>query len=713
MKRLTSFAALLLLGQLLLAQPPAEQRHLRLTLPRDCDTRAVAALVSIDRRSGDTLYLHATPQQEQQLAAMGLRPEAIAATTSSAVRGNEMATTVDELTADWARYPTYSTYRQLLQQLASAYPSLCRLDSIGQSVQGRQLYMLRITQMDDTSMHKPKFLYSSTMHGDETTGFVLMLRLAHHLLAEYGRNDSISELLNTVQVFICPNTNPDGTYASGDNNVSIPTRSNANRIDLNRNFTHPMSERPFGEPLQPEALAMMRLAELHQFAMGANLHGGAEVICYPWDYWYTSERIHPDDAWFRAVCRAYADTVHAYAPASHFVDRDNGITHGGDWYPITGSRADYMNYYHSCREFTIEVSATKCPNASTLPLYWQWHRRALIDMVFAIRTGLHGTVSNRHGQPLRARIGIVGLDADGSAVSSDATTGVFHRPIAPGAYSMCVEADGYRPHVQSIEVEPYAHIDVVLDRPQVAFSVVDATLAPIAHARIALGPDTLIAALDGTAIFYDVPYGVKLAYSVSAEGYVPLADSIVVLDDTTLQIQLRVLPQVAFSVVDTTHAPIAHARIALGPDTLIAALDGTAIFYDVPYGAKLAYSVSAEGYVPLADSIVVLDDTTLRIQLRVPLQPPQPNPQPSAQPVGTAPLAQLWPNPFGDELRIVLPSANVQRIDIYSAQGQLVHTCVSQQGTATWRPAPHLPRGTYWLRVVYRTRCSVQIVVYQ
>lgn len=105
---------------------------------------------------------------------------------SNAAKAVSMATTPAQM-AGWDRYPTYSTYVAMMQQWAADFPTLCRLDTIGTSVNGRLILSMELTaNPSDTSL--PQFFYSSTIHGDEVTGYVLLLRLIDTLLRGYGTN---------------------------------------------------------------------------------------------------------------------------------------------------------------------------------------------------------------------------------------------------------------------------------------------------------------------------------------------------------------------------------------------------------------------------------------------------------------------------------------------------------------------------------------------
>jgi hypothetical protein len=188
-------------------------------------------------------------------------------------------------------------------------------------------------------------------------------------------------MVNNMDIWINPLANPDGTYAGGNNSVNGATRYNANFVDLNRNYPDPDDgPHPDGNPWQVETIAFMDFAEGRDFVMSANFHGGAEVVNYPWDTW---SHFHADDNWWQYVSREYADTVHDNAPFGYMNYLNNGITNGYAWYEITGGRQDYMNYFHQCREFTLEISDIKLLPANQLINHWNYNYRSICSTIWS------------------------------------------------------------------------------------------------------------------------------------------------------------------------------------------------------------------------------------------------------------------------------------------------------------------------------------------
>lgn len=399
----------------------------------------ITRVISIDNVKGDTVYAYANFDEFTRFAQLGYSVTILPNPGSLIMP--KMADSPGMLT-DWDSYPTYTAYVAMMDSFAINYPSLCQIVNFGTTNQGRALLIAKISANVSVEENEPEVLYTSSMHGDEVTGYVLMLRLINYLLTNYGIDTAATTLINNMEIWINPLANPDGTYRTGNNSVSGAIRGNYNGIDLNRNFPDAaMGAHPDGNAWQVETQAWMTFAAQHSFALSANFHGGAEVVNYPWDCF---SRLHPDNTWWVSVSRQYADTVHNHAVSGYMNYLNNGITNGYAWYPVYGGRQDYFNYFKGGRECTIELSDTKLLPAAQLPAHWEYNYRSLINYLRNALYGVRGLVTDAStGLPVAATVWVLGHDADSSRVFTDPQVGDYHRMIAPGTWNLKFTAPGY------------------------------------------------------------------------------------------------------------------------------------------------------------------------------------------------------------------------------------------------------------------------------
>ncbi len=401
--------------------------------------KQINSFLSVDRKTADGYEAYASLAGFRKFLEMGIPYQLIE-------RSPVKKSLSTEFPGNWDTYPTHEQYGRFMLGIGQAYPGICRLDTLGQSVNGRDILAMKITDRPDLREPEPAFVYSSTMHGHETAGHVILLRLIKSLCSGYGEDTLITRLVDNIEIWINPLANPDG-YPD--------KRFNANNIDLNRNFPGLMVPWPDYPPIQPENLAQMEFLDRIYMVMGANIHGGEEVINYPFD---AREFLHADDAWYRRTSREYTRQARERSfPVLYMSGFDEGVTNGWQWYSIEGSRMDWVNYHNHGREVTLEVSRQKSPPAEDLPLYWHWNHPSLLRYMEQSLFGIHGMVRDRDsGSPVRASLCIPGHDAYNSSIRSDSITGYFARPIEPGTWDLEITAEGYEPAV----------IDGVLVRPE-------------------------------------------------------------------------------------------------------------------------------------------------------------------------------------------------------------------------------------------------------
>lgn len=265
-----------------------------------------------------------------------------------------------------ADYPAPEEVARELNGIAQSAPQLTRLFSIGKSVQGRDLLVMKVSANAGQNDNRPEFKFIANMHGDEIVGREVMILLIKDLVSNYGKDKFITELLDKTQIYIMPSMNPDGAAAG--------TRGNANSVDLNRNFpdfsTNDNQDRADGRAIETQAV--MNWEATRKFILSANFHGGAEVVNYLWD---TTGEKHPRLQWLQSLALGYSKLAPYIFASPTF---KNGITNGYEWYEVNGGMQDWSTYYRNDIQFTVELSNEKWPNYSKVDYYYKQNRAALL-----------------------------------------------------------------------------------------------------------------------------------------------------------------------------------------------------------------------------------------------------------------------------------------------------------------------------------------------
>ncbi|MDR2868575.1 MAG: carboxypeptidase regulatory-like domain-containing protein [Bacteroidales bacterium] len=372
-----------------------------------------------------------------------------------------LATSYNDWKSTWDKYPNYTTYLAIMDTFKTKYPQWCTVETVLANTPGNHKILVAHLGVQNPQVPKPSVLYSSTMHGDEVTGYYLMLRLIDYLLSNANTDAQVQNILNNVDLWIVPLINPDGTYYTSNNTIGTsPTSTRSNRAgdDINRSFPDMTYSLNGGTPptqtMPPEVIAMMQFINNHHFVMSANFHGGAEIYNYPWDCKTTAQRPHPDRIWFQTIGQTFANSCRSNSGQNgYFWDTSTGVIEGGDWYVIRGSQQDYANYVAHCKEVTIEVSTNKVPQNNKIAAHWTYTKNALLNYIEEALFGFNGTVTDMlTGEPLEAKVFIRNYDRDNTDVSSHLPLGDYYRPINAGTYTVEYSAQGYSSKVISVNV---------------------------------------------------------------------------------------------------------------------------------------------------------------------------------------------------------------------------------------------------------------------
>lgn len=290
------------------------------------------------------------------------------------------------------------------------------------------------------------------MHGNEVLGREMLLALSVYICDEYRKgNKQIQNLINNTRIHLLPSMNPDGwdiaTFNRTNNSKTswLHGRSNANNVDLNRDFPDLdallyalekvnlekttkfiktdhlfVSKLLVNHPLQPETRAVINWILEKPFVLSANLHGGALVINYPFDATENEEDTSsysatPDDQIFRYLAKSFAknhklmnDTAenrkylkkNKCDSEEDFIKQDS-ITNGAAWYSVTGGMQDFNYLASNDFELTFELGCEKYPSEKELSKEWENNRDALITFMWQSHIGIKGLVIDKEtGYPI-------------------------------------------------------------------------------------------------------------------------------------------------------------------------------------------------------------------------------------------------------------------------------------------------------------------------
>tara|TARA_Y100000748_G_scaffold297258_1_gene291046 strand:- start:294 stop:2282 length:1989 start_codon:yes stop_codon:yes gene_type:complete len=353
-------------------------------------------------------------------------------------------------------YHNYNELTEFLQNIASNYPSITNLTSIGQSVQGRELWVLEISDNPGVNEFEPEFRYIANMHGDETVGRELSVYLIDWLCSNYGLSDRATDLVNNTSIHIMPSMNPDG--------FELGQRNNANDVDLNRDFPDQFQDpNNFVNGRQPETRAVMEWSNQHNFVLSANMHTGALVVNYPFDGPNSgSYSACPDDDLFVDLALTYSENHQDMYTESPF---SQGITNGAQWYALFGGLQDWSYLWTKAFDVTLEQNEVKWPNQNLLPGLWDENKEAMISYIERVHgPSVRGQVIDANsGLPILCSIIVEGNE---NVISNDAQNGDYYRLLTPNTYQITFNSIGYESQTQSITIGDSAvilNIQLVID----------------------------------------------------------------------------------------------------------------------------------------------------------------------------------------------------------------------------------------------------------
>ena len=249
-------------------------------------------------------------------------------------------------------HATYDEVVANLDNMFSLFPGLItQKESIGQSIEGRDLWMVKISDNPNVNETEPEVLYTGIHHAREPESMMQLLFYMYYLLENYNTDDFIKTLVDNTEMYFVPVVNPDGYVYNQSTNPYGGGMWRKNRrdngggsygVDPNRNYGYMWgydnsgsSPDPYDETYrgtaafsEPEIAAMRDFVNDHEFRLALNYHTYSNLLLYPWGW--TSD-LTPDED----IMNAYAEMM---TQDSHYTFGPSSTT----IYPTNGDANDWM-----------------------------------------------------------------------------------------------------------------------------------------------------------------------------------------------------------------------------------------------------------------------------------------------------------------------------------------------------------------------------------
>jgi len=138
-------------------------------------------------------------------------------------------------------YLNYAEITALLESWVSAYPDITRLQSIGKTAEGRELWLLIIGSQPDKT--RPAVWVDGNMHAAELCGSSVALAIAEDIInlhasgsVPQGMPAPVCEALRDVQFYVLPRVSPDGAEVMLGENRFVRSNLRDDRPDDSRSY---------------------------------------------------------------------------------------------------------------------------------------------------------------------------------------------------------------------------------------------------------------------------------------------------------------------------------------------------------------------------------------------------------------------------------------------------------------------------------------------
>jgi hypothetical protein len=289
-------------------------------------------------------------------------------------------------------YCSYDSLVSIMRNWVASYPSICKLESIGQTYEGRWIYGVKISDNPAIDEDEPEVLLEAMHHAREWATPQAARYFADTLLRNYSTNPAFQEFVNNHELWVFPIINVDGYVYDYPSQRSWRKNrqpfASAIGCDPNRNYNgacngsrmadwgalvsgsqsshYPTSETFMGGygSWGKEVNALSSFFKSRTFLADISLHSYSELVLWP----YGNGEQPPDNATFVSLGQRMAQQMQKLSGGTYTPQPSSQL------YPTSGGSIDWMyGWAHHiggfpCLSYVFEIGTTFYQQTSQLDI---------------------------------------------------------------------------------------------------------------------------------------------------------------------------------------------------------------------------------------------------------------------------------------------------------------------------------------------------------
>jgi len=256
------------------------------------------------------------------------------------------------------RYQTPEKIAEFVKDIHAKYPDITTIKVIGQTLEGRDILALKISDNPTVDEAEPAVLINAMHHAREVMTPEITTDMVDYLTSNYGQNEEVTKWIDETAIWVIPMFNLDGNNKMWtENSMWRKNTRNGYGVDINRNYptgwnsckgssasTSAQDYRGTAPASEPETQAMMNLVNSIKPVFNISYHSYSEIVIYPFG------------------CRPRkTPTTEAVEIIGAEIGKKLDYKPGTAWellYNADGGDIDWMYTEHQVIPFVIEVNST-------------------------------------------------------------------------------------------------------------------------------------------------------------------------------------------------------------------------------------------------------------------------------------------------------------------------------------------------------------------